>query len=262
MADEFFPASPRVIYARTPLREVICQLRFPPILRVEAQVPADFQDRVRDRFPLLERSQPINSAILSQLPSELLSALGGPINNTSYVFRAGDGSHLTLTPDSLALTVTNYTKWEDFRAALVPAVDALIEIYRPAHFTRIGLRYLNVILKDALGLGGKSWGDILIPEIAGELALPQWESGVEDARRVIRSKIFSTADTVLLQHGLAHVEGAAETGYALDFDFYSDIPTEVGDAHATVDRLNGYTGRAFRWCIKPVVHSAMGPREL
>lgn len=262
MSDDFFPASPRVIYAQTPLREVICQLRFPPILRVEAQTPADFQDRVRDRFPLLERSQAAKANILAQLPSDLLNALGAPINNTSYIFRADDGSHLTLTPDSLALTVTAYTCWEDFRSTLAPALDALIEIYRPAHFTRIGLRYLNVILRDALGLTGSSWGDILIPEIVGELALPQWEAGAEDARRVIRSKIANTPDTVLLQHGIAQVEGVAETGYMLDFDFYSDNRTEVKDAHGTVDRLNGYTGPAFRWCIKPVVHTAMGPREL
>jgi uncharacterized protein (TIGR04255 family) len=262
MANDFFPATPRVIYNQTPLREVICQFRFPPILRVEAQTPADFQDRVRDRFPLLERSQPISANILAQLPNDLLNALGSPINDTSYIFRADDGSHLTLTPESLALTVTAYTRWEDFRATLVPALDALIEIYRPAYFTRVGLRYLNVILRNALGLAEHSWGDILIPEIVGELALPQWQAGVEDARRVIRSKITSTSDTVLLQHGLAQVKDVTETGYALDFDFYSDIRTEVGDAHATVDRLNGYTGCAFRWCIKPVVHAAMGPREL
>ncbi|MDT7533364.1 TIGR04255 family protein [Sphingobium sp. SA2] len=262
MTKDFFPASPRVIYDKTPLREVICQFRFPPVLRVEAQTPADFQDRVRDRFPLLERSQPVNANILAQLPSDLLNSLGAPINNTSYIFRADDGAHLTLTPDSLALTVTAYTCWEDFRATLAPAIDALIEIYRPAYFTRTGLRYLNVILREALGLNGRSWGDILIPEIVGELALPQWESGVEDARRVIRSKIANTPDAVLLQHGIAQVEGVPETGYMLDFDFYSDNRTEVGDAHATVDRLNGYTGRAFRWCIKPAVHAAMGPREL
>lgn len=262
MASDFFPISPRVIYDRTPLREVICQFRFPPILRVEAQTPADFQDRVRNRFPLLEQNQPVSANILAQLPNDLLNALGAPINNTSYIFRADDGSHLTLTRDSLALTVTAYTRWEDFRATLVPALDALVEIYQPAHFTRVGLRYLNVILRDALGLNGHSWGDILIPEIAGELALPQWELGTEDARRVIRSKIANTGDAVLLQHGLAQVQGAAETGYMLDFDFYSDIRTEVGDAHATVDRLNGYTGRAFRWSIKPDVHAAMGPREL
>jgi len=263
MSDSFFPASPRVIYEKTPLREVICQLRFPPILRVEAQTPADFQDRIRERFPLLERNQPMTAGILAQLPNELRNALPAQISSTSYIFRADDGfSHLTLNPDSLALTVTNYTRWEDFREQLFPALDALIEIYKPAHFSRVGLRYLNVILRDSLGLGGLPWGDILIPEIVGELRLPQWEAGVEDARHVIRSKIANSSDAVLFQHGLAQVEGETETGYALDFDFYTDIRTDVGDAHATVDRLNGYTGPAFRWCIKPVVHAAMGPREL
>src|SRR5256885_3722562 len=54
-ADQLFPDSPRVIYGKAPLTAVICQLRFPPILRIESTVPADFQERVRTQFPLLDR---------------------------------------------------------------------------------------------------------------------------------------------------------------------------------------------------------------
>ena len=42
--DGVFPNSPRVIYERTPLRQVICQLRFRMILRVTAETPAVFQE--------------------------------------------------------------------------------------------------------------------------------------------------------------------------------------------------------------------------
>src|SRR5262249_19534373 len=37
-------------FARNPLQAVICQLRFDPILKMEGRV-ADFQDRIRVRFP-------------------------------------------------------------------------------------------------------------------------------------------------------------------------------------------------------------------
>ena len=41
----------RYQYARPPLVEVICQLRFPTILAIGAQEPAAFQEAVRRDFP-------------------------------------------------------------------------------------------------------------------------------------------------------------------------------------------------------------------
>ena len=42
-----FSNDERVIYAKRQLVEVICQLRFPEILKIEAHEPADFQDAIR-----------------------------------------------------------------------------------------------------------------------------------------------------------------------------------------------------------------------
>jgi len=50
-----FPDSKRAFYGKNPLEEVVCQLRFPPILRIEVETPAVFQDKVRQVFPLYKR---------------------------------------------------------------------------------------------------------------------------------------------------------------------------------------------------------------
>jgi uncharacterized protein (TIGR04255 family) len=63
-----FPDSDRVIYDRNPLIEVICQLRFPPILRVDSEVPARFQEQIRDDFPLLTEE---DFTVLPDLSPEL-----------------------------------------------------------------------------------------------------------------------------------------------------------------------------------------------
>ena len=55
-----FSNEDRVIYDRSPLHEVICQIRFPDILAIEAKEPADFQEAIRADFPryLLKKDQP------------------------------------------------------------------------------------------------------------------------------------------------------------------------------------------------------------
>jgi uncharacterized protein (TIGR04255 family) len=46
-----FPKVEDVRLARAPLKEVICQVRFPVILRIGTEQPVEFQERIRERFP-------------------------------------------------------------------------------------------------------------------------------------------------------------------------------------------------------------------
>ena len=40
-------------YRSNQIAEVICQLRFPEILSIGANVPVDFQEKIRQDFPIL-----------------------------------------------------------------------------------------------------------------------------------------------------------------------------------------------------------------
>ena len=46
-----FSHETRCIYRKNQLAEVVCQLRFPEILKIETAVPADFQEAIRDEYP-------------------------------------------------------------------------------------------------------------------------------------------------------------------------------------------------------------------
>jgi uncharacterized protein (TIGR04255 family) len=109
---DIFPDAPRVVYRKSPLFQVIAQLRFPPLLRIESAPPADFQERIRDIFPLLERS---SNPTLSNLPSEIAKVLALQAVGVNYVFRTEDGKvSLSQTPDSITLTTIDYQRWENF----------------------------------------------------------------------------------------------------------------------------------------------------
>src|SRR5438105_3123362 len=90
-----FPASPRMIFAAAPLTEVVAQVRFPPILKIE-QTPADFQDRIRAAFPFFEKvAGPNILAGAPELPQEFLQLLGNQMAGITYRFKT-ENQHTTL----------------------------------------------------------------------------------------------------------------------------------------------------------------------
>src|SRR5690349_17057626 len=126
-----FPASERVFYAKAPLIEVVAQLRFPPILRIQEQ-PSDFQDRVRKFFPLFDRAMP--AGLPQDIPAEMLQILSGQgFGAPGYKFLTEDRREfLTLFVDSFAYSTEKYTTWENFRAVLELGVNSLMEVYQPS----------------------------------------------------------------------------------------------------------------------------------
>ncbi len=256
-----FPPSPRVVYGKAPLTQVTCQLRFPQILRIESQAPAEFQERIREIFPLVERQR--NDFV--NLPPDVAQLMGIDVQaNTGFQFRTEDQKHtLGLASEALSLTSREYGEWETFRGYLLPALDSLTEIYKPSFYVRIGLRYVNVIQRSSLDLDDRAWVDLLRKEILGELSMGQFAANVVDARRQLRVQVPDESGYALyLQHGFAKRKSSPEVVYRLDFDFYRGDKTEVSDAKSVLNKLNAMVGRAFRWCITETLHQRLEPRAL
>ena len=58
-----FPEKQRVIYKKNPLNKVICQFRFPPILRIDSEIPSSFQDSIRSDFPLYQEKIEVQNQV-------------------------------------------------------------------------------------------------------------------------------------------------------------------------------------------------------
>jgi uncharacterized protein (TIGR04255 family) len=257
-----FPDSTRVIYEKNTLSAVICQLRFPPILRIESEIPATFQDRVRAEYPLFREKR--GPEFPPGLPVEAAKALSAafPAPRAYDFLSADEAWTASLTKEFLALSTNSYERWEGFKGRLESLRQTLLDAYRPAFFSRIGLRYINVIRRTTLGLKTDTdWRDLLEEWVLGELARPEVMDRVEHAAREVVVELEDRSK-VRIMHGLAKDEKDGESLYTIDADYFTEQRTEVADAIATLDRFNRESGRLFRWYITEQLHRAMDPREM
>lgn len=261
-----FPDTPRVIYNKNPLNQVICQLRFPPILKIEEALPSGFQDRIRHEYPLFVDKQPDEAGI--ELPPEIAKAVGSM--GIGFPFQSGKRSFefssidqvwkVSLTRDFLALATTDYKTWQDFHRHLQTPLEALLSEYDPNSYVRIGLRYRDVIDKDELGLKEVPWKSLLQPHIAGELATDIEEQFIKKLATDFLVELKDSIGHVRIRHGLAENKSAQRNVYVIDADFYTDELTEKNHVIDKLNKFNREAGHLFRWCITEQLHSAMEPR--
>ncbi|MEB3249049.1 MAG: TIGR04255 family protein [Merismopediaceae bacterium] len=262
MADLMnFPEFERVIYKHNPLVEVVCQLRFPPILKISHQEPVEFQDAIRFKYPLFETTR-------AQLPSEIsqvVKQLGLPLD-VAYSFKSEDQRwSLSLAKDFIALTTSSYERYEHFKQRLEEALGVFENIYKPSFYTRIGLRYQDLIIRSKLGIEDRNWSELIAKHIASELHEPNFSSSI---KTIVKSLVLTTEiGQISLNHGLVSVEepqvGSEEIAYLFDADFYTEKKLEDNrDVWNVLSQFNQSAGRLFRWSITETLHSAMQPQAV
>lgn len=134
----------RVKYNKSPLVEVIFQLRFPTILSINSKQPVDFQEKIRECYPLYQEE-------IEQQNELFIAPDGNPAQirqsqNKNYSFISADGLFkVNLTSSFIAISTMGYTQWEDFTRHIEFVVPLFEEEYRPAFYTRVGLRYVDAI---------------------------------------------------------------------------------------------------------------------
>lgn len=261
-----FPESPRVLYANNPLVEVICQIRFPAILRISSGDVADFQERIREDYPLYELQEPTFGfpsvpKELSALVEQMLPKTPGP--RTHKFLTKDSGRFISLSQDFLAVSEANYTKWDLFRKEVSNAEKALREVYKPAFYSRLGLRYRDLISPESLGLSNVKWCDLLTQYIVAELGDPQVADAINQIRtRCVIELSEIPGGRVILTHGLLKETEAAPQCYLIDADFAIENVEVLDETFNILDKFNRLAGRLFRWAITEKLHNAMGPESV
>lgn len=261
-----FPEYTRVRYSKSSLVEVICQVRFAPILRIDARIPDMYQDAIRSMFPLFEEIREgslVPGDIEKDIPREIRQLLPGLDTKRMYDFKSMDGNWtIRLSRDFIALTATKYTLWEEFLDYFHKPFNSLIRIYRPTRFTRLGLRYQNVITRSALGLDNTPWAELINPRLAGALADDLIGPNIKSCGQLLQIDLPETKCSVNIRHGFAVAQGSEETSYLIDSDFYETDIKENTHVIRRLSEFNRQSGRLFRWGISSRLHEAMEPAPI
>lgn len=261
-----FPETKRVIYKRNPLDEVICQLRFPPILKIDAEVPAQFQEQVRRVFPSYSEKAEFKLRFSSELegpPAEILGKMLGASDTKNHEFLSDDGEwKINLTRTFAALSTRRYQRWEEFSHMLALPVAALLDAYSPEHFTRIGLRYVNIIQRSKLEMPDRRWADLIKPHILGILAAPEVDGSVRNFESKFEVGLSDGESAVRIRTSFVQPADNGEIRYKIDNDFFTSKKVEVGGMTDKLEFLNSRSGRLFRWAITDDLHRAMEPDEV
>ena len=263
-----FPDVTRVLYENNPLVEVVCQLTFDPILKIQTEAPAAFQDRIRHAYPRYTETRSIGLDLPDEVPDQIRTIFDGLVGSKNetvgYEFHSKDETtRVVLARDFVALTTTQYERWESFRDQLKHVIEEVQQVYSPNGFRRIGLRYKNLIVRSSLGIPATPWSQLLCEEIAGELLSSDLEGQILGLTKQLRFANDDHGVGLNLMHGLVPApEGAGAPGelsYLIDEDFFKEGDTDGSDAIAVLDHANKEAGRLFQWCASEALHELLRP---
>lgn len=261
-----FPNIDRVIYRSTPLDNVICQLRFPPILSIDAEAPAKFQDKIRSKFPIYDESIEYQSEFSQPMinpiaPGGIINPVGNVTSTKNHAFISADEKwKINLTRTFITISTQKYKKWEEFISNFEGPIKALQEVYSPPFYTRIGLRYLDLFKRSKLGLEDESWEELIKPQFLGMLA-----SDVKDHITEYNNVcVLTLADGISkgrIGTELVRSMEDQEICLLIDSDLFNPTRTAISEASRTLEFLHERSTRLLRFLITEKLHSKMEPMD-
>lgn len=258
------PSYPRVILGKSPLRQVIGQVRFPLLFRFnEKPFLAPFQEALQSDYPRVTQEQ--------QLAVKFSPKGVEPAGETLWRFSDRDGNWSTLLGEgALTLESRRYTSIDDFvvrfERLLVAANKHLAVVER----TRLGLRFMNEMRSDGAETL-QHWADLLNPKFVGFAGADLIDGTIEQTFQEIRTK---RADgIVVIRHGLltgtvmetrpGETPSAQGRFYLLDLDYFDEQegPLAIEETTKQLRTYNEFIYQFFRWSLdKGRLYPQLEPR--
>jgi len=225
-------------YKRNFLRQAVCELRFPTLMELaDPKPPVPLVTALRKEYPHLE------------LANEVTLGIGGGStgSNNTHIFRSTKLTWtVSLKQSSLTIETTAYTDYAHLKGRVLRVVEAASKIIDSDYFTRVGLRYINVIDDGSDPTDGwvnpvlvepiRSGNFLGIQEFAGKLQLGAPDGGC------------------LLQHGIRLKKPQSGESvppeYVLDIDVFRN-EVALSDISEVIDAMHAQAFDFFDWAIGP-----------
>lgn len=255
----------RCKYLNNQLADVICQLRFPEILSINTTIPDQFQELIREEYPIYSARKEAPAPRIKGGPNGL--AIEKQPETTNYQFTSADGIwRVNLTSTFISLACTKYTCWEDFAIHLDKPLAAFIKLYKPAFFERVGLRYINLFAKKKMDIEHIPYNELFQPCYLGVLA----EDDVREST-VTRSNLnaeftIGGGCQAKINAGPAVMKknnsNESIQCFAFDQDLYMKGNIPVNMSAGALQTLHGQAFPIFRGAITDKMHELLEPTDL
>ena len=254
----------RYQYIRSPLVEVICQLRFPTILSINAKDPVEFQEAIRQAFPRFSKRQDRPAPKMAMVDGAPKLVQSEPVTNYSFISEDGLWK-LNLTQSFIALSTLRYQRWEDFAQRLDRPLAQFIQLYHPTFFERVGLRYVNAFSRRMLGLEGTPWSDLIQPAFLGVMAEPDVDEAKVGSCSLEVTMALEDSCRMKVHAGPGLLGGGKkdpEVKFILDGDFSTTGNIAPDQVASGLEDLHYHAVRLFRGALTSELHTAMGAQPL
>lgn len=249
----------RVKYKNCPLVEVIFQLRFPTILSINTKQPAEFQEKIRRDYPYYDEGIEEQNELL--LNANGKAAQVKTNQNKNYSFISIDETYkVNLTSTFIAISTRKYTQWEEFSVKVEQVVKAFQEVYEVPFYTRIGLRYIDVIQRSVLNLTSEKWSDLIKPHVLG--IVTQFEDGMNSYMSQAEFKDAADGVWTKTHFELVNVNNNTEDSLLIDCDYFKPETTKTDMMMDVANMLHEHSSSFLMTAITEKLDKAMESEEL
>lgn len=258
-----FENAKRVKFNKCPLKSVVCQLRFPNILTITNDMPAAFQEKIRKVFPdFQELVEEQNQIIIGRNEEQSPNPRFIQRKSKNYRFSTADNVYsINLTNTFISLSTSQYTTWDEFKSNFILPLKSFIEIYKPAYFTRIGLRYIDAFNYTAYNLTDATLREYFNPAVLGCFSDDKLSNNIRSLQHLFELNIAEGQFAKILT-AKAQVTGEIEPSLVLDSDFISTIKVDSDAYENIMDSLHNEASGFIHWAITEKMANKMEPEDL
>jgi len=247
-----FPEHPDVVFDRAPLTQVLCQIRFSPILALFADTGvAGFQEALRKYYPEFDVD---HQAEISMSP------VHAEIQTKAPVWRLRDAEarwQVSLAVDFVALEVSAYGHFAEFNDRLLTVISVIERTLNPGRSTRIGLRKVNRLGHPNVKIP-EDWRGLLRSELLGLVGV-QGMPGTYGQEYSEQNLHDSEEGVLTIRHGID--PGNSEC-YILDLDYWTTKSMPIRSDNSFSFLLKSYSDAMtgfFHLCLDRPLYDHLGP---